>query len=193
MSVTPTLGSLSGRSLETVPSCQVSILRSSLGIILALMNVPLSLSLRQLGVPMQGCRRPAPPVINPAVNQPLGRVAAIDWLSVLALCSLASLGFRVAQAGSLLCFHHKVEFFHFSLLVLTLSPCFILSRLSQKNTVFNTNPPEGFLAVVLICIILYSICLPLFTFRRLRLHPDNPCYNLKTSALCVLLFPAVYL
>ena len=44
--------------------------------------------------------------------------------------SLSALCLMATQTLSLLFFHHRVEFFHFSLLVLILSPCFILSGLS---------------------------------------------------------------
>lgn len=44
--------------------------------------------------------------------------------------SLSALRLMATQTLSLLFFHHQVEFFHFSLLVLILSPCFILSGLS---------------------------------------------------------------
>lgn len=70
--------------------------------------------------------------------------------------------------------------FHFSLLVLILSPCFILSRLSQKIQYSTWIPQRAswpWFQYTLFCI---SLLFLLLIFWHLRLHPAN-CYNTTTK------------
>lgn len=89
--------------------------------------------------------------------------------------SRSSFGFRLIQTLSLLVFHQTLEFFHF-LCLCWFFPLLYPFKTIIENTVFNTNPPGGFLAMVSISIILYFIPSP---SPYLQTPRTSACWSLQ--------------
>lgn len=102
----------------------------------------------------QPCFLAAPPTRN-SLSGPSGQFSA---------CRLSPLPFCFMSHGNTdfepAVFHHRVEFFSFFSACVDSFPLLYPFKTIIENMVFNTNSPEGFLAVVSIYIILYFASSP---------------------------------
>lgn len=102
-----------------------------------------------------------------------------EWhlLTVLSMPALSrplsSFGFMVIQTLSLLFFHHRVEFFHFSLLVFILPPDLSFQEYHRKYSIQHESP-RGLLGCG------FNIYYSVFHFFAFSLPLDNSNYILLT-------------